>query len=402
MELDSNEGDGGSHKEPAGKKTVYANPFAAAAAGSSAQKRKKGTVLQTPPWVEKYRPKSVSDVVYQEEVVSVLKKCLDGGDFPHLLFYGPPGTGKTSTILALAHQMFGPIYKERVLELNSSDERGIDVIRTKVKNFASLKTSSKLPDGTSCPAMRIVILDEADSMTTHAQSALRRIIESTTESTRFCLICNYITRIIEPITSRCNKFRFKPLTEDLVVDKLRYIAEIENITYNSEEEGNEIFKEICRISEGDLRKAITLLQSVFRLKAKPLDPSVPDSNIKGAHIELADIHEISGVITTSHLNVVMQSVRSGDILKLERSVTSIIDNGYAASQLLNQLVDVILADKELTWKQKCPLLKKLAGADNKLLEGASEYLQLFDVFTAYQRSLKDQSGESISRSFRID
>ena len=333
--------------------------------------------------------------MYQEEVVSVLKKCLTGGDFPHLLFYGPPGTGKTSTILALALEMFGSQFiKERVLELNSSDERGIDVIRHKVKTFSSAKVSNKLPDGTRCPAFKIVILDEADSMTNQAQSALRRIIESGTETTRFCIICNYITRIITPIASRCTKFRFKPLTRDLILNKLKDIATQENMTVESED----VYNEIINVSDGDMRKAITFLHSVYRMKTKT--GTSGDKTVTSAHVTIDDVLEVSGFIPSNIFDIIIKSVMSKSLDAVERSASSLVFNGFSSTQFLLQLHDWVLKSEDMTLQQKCPLLKKIASADACLLEGASEYLQLLSVLTTFLQVLKDPSGKSLKDDYR--
>eukprot|EP00242_Pyramimonas_sp_CCMP2087_P007469 CAMPEP_0198213546 /NCGR_PEP_ID=MMETSP1445-20131203/28929_1 /TAXON_ID=36898 /ORGANISM="Pyramimonas sp., Strain CCMP2087" /LENGTH=184 /DNA_ID=CAMNT_0043888205 /DNA_START=117 /DNA_END=668 /DNA_ORIENTATION=- len=179
------------------------------------------------PWVEKYRPRQVNQISHQQEVVNTLEKTLTSNNLPHLLFYGPPGTGKTTTALAIAHQLFGPqLYKTRVMELNASDERGIGVVRNKIKGFASLAVGAGVP-GYPCPPFKIIILDEADCMTEDAQSALRRTMEQYTKVTRFIIICNYVSRIIDPIASRCAKFRYKPLNEEVMSDRLNYICNLE-------------------------------------------------------------------------------------------------------------------------------------------------------------------------------
>ena len=350
----------------------------------------------TLPWVEKYRPKTVEEVVYQEEVVSVLKKCLSGADFPHLLFYGPPGTGKTSTILAMAQEMFGREFvKDRVLELNSSDERGIDVIRKKVKSFSSIKVPSKLPDGRRCPPIKIVVLDEADSMTPAAQSALRRVIEAGTETTRFCIICNYVTRIIQPIASRCTKFRFKPLPRDLILGKLKEIASKENMTTESDD----VFEQVIKVSDGDLRKAVTFLQTVFRIKAEPV--TLGDSVVKKAHVTVNDVHEVSGFIPSNIMDIVLKTAKQ-DLSSVERGVSSLVFNGFSSSQFMLQLHEYILETETLDWKQKCPLLKKIASSDACLLDGSSEYLQLLSVISALYQAFKDPSGKSIKTDYRVN
>jgi len=173
------------------------------------------------------RPKNVDEISHQEHVVATLKTSIANGQLPHLLFYGPPGTGKTSTIVAVGRQLFGPDFRKngRFLELNASDDRGIKVVREKVKSFAqgAISTANGLPP------FKIIVLDEADSMTGDAQSALRRMMENYSKVTRFCLICNYVSRIIEPVASRCAKFRFAPLERGSMASRVRFIASEEHV-----------------------------------------------------------------------------------------------------------------------------------------------------------------------------
>jgi len=322
------------------------------------------------PWVEKYRPKTVTDVAYQDEVVSVLKKSLEGADLPNLLFYGPPGTGKTSTILAAARDLFGDMYKDRILELNASDERGIQVVREKVKNFAQLSASGVRSDGRSCPAFKIIILDEADSMTKDAQSALRRTMEKEGRSTKFCLICNYVSRIIEPITSRCAKFRFKLLAKDILHARLDMIIKAENVTIS--EEGIEA---IIKTSEGDLRKAITTLQSSYRLRG-------------GSEIRKEDVYEISGVIGDRYIDALLDVCQLNSFERLQVQVDEFMCEGFSVSQLINQLHErLITQEGGLTDNQKSLLAERFAVAEHKLIEGADEYLQMLDVTSFIMETL---------------
>ncbi len=161
------------------------------------------------PFVEKFRPSSLDDIVSHTEIISTVTKFVDEKKLPHLLFHGPPGTGKTSSIIAIAKKMFGKNYKNSTLELNASDERGIDVVRNQIKSFCA--TQQIMSKG-----IKLVILDECDAITSSAQFALRRIIEKYTKTTRFCLICNYVSKIIPALQSRCTRFRFSPLSPEHV------------------------------------------------------------------------------------------------------------------------------------------------------------------------------------------
>ncbi|RVE73851.1 hypothetical protein OJAV_G00035470 [Oryzias javanicus] len=324
--------------------------------GSSAEKKAKSV-----PWVEKYRPKCVDEVAFQEEVVAVLKKSLEGADLPNLLFYGPPGTGKTSTILAAARELYGAeLYRQRVLELNASDERGIQVIREKVKTFAQLTVSGTRPDGKLCPPFKIIILDEADSMTAPAQAALRRTMEKESRTTRFCLICNYISRIIEPLTSRCSKFRFKPLANHIQEERLLEICEKEKLKYTKES-----MAALVQVSEGDLRKAITFLQSAARLN---VDKEITEKAIV----------EIAGVVPSKMVEGLLQTCFKGTFERLEETVRSLVNEGYAATQILSQLHQAVI-ESHLKDKDKSIITEKMAVVSKCLSDGADEYLQMLSL-----------------------
>ena len=333
--------------------------------GAADKSQARAKRLDQTPWVEKYRPVGVADVVSQEEVVSVMKKCLAGRDIPNLLFYGGPGTGKTSTILAMAREMFGPNdMRDRVLELNSSDERGIDVIRHKVKGFSQRVVPLKRSDGLPCPPIKLVILDEADSMTQPAQEALRRIMEKAARSTRFCLICNYISRIIDPITSRCAKFRFAPLPRKQIEEKLRCIALQEQVRVSEE-----TLAALFEASEGDLRKAITYLQSIARLQ---------DAASEG-ETEARQVYEIAGFVPSHVMDSLLTACQSDSYDQLETAVREVIAEGFSANQLLSQLHDRVLTTDFLSDKQKSAVALRLAHVDKRISDGGDEYINLLDM-----------------------
>lgn len=204
------------------------------------------------PWVEKYRPQSLADVAAHRDIVDTIDRLTSENRLPHLLLYGPPGTGKTSTILAVARKLYGAQFRSMILELNASDDRGIDVVRQQIQDFASTQSFSF---GAKA-SVKLVLLDEADAMTKDAQFALRRVIEKYTKSTRFALICNHVNKIIPALQSRCTRFRFAPLDDVHVTERLKHVIEAEGL--DVPDNG---LAALVRLSNGDMRKALNILQS---------------------------------------------------------------------------------------------------------------------------------------------
>jgi replication factor C subunit 2/4 len=352
--------------------------------GSSSDAPKKNV-----PWVEKYRPKNLDDVAAQDHAVTVLKRTLQSANLPHMLFYGPPGTGKTSTVLALAKELYGTeLMKSRVLELNASDERGISIVREKIKNFARSVVSSPSEHARKnypCPPYKIIILDEADSMTSDAQSALRRTMETYSRITRFCLICNYVTRIIDPLASRCSKFRFKPLDEANALSRLQFIARQESVRHEEA-----ALSRLLETSGGDLRKAITLLQSCARLRGA-VDVKDEEGDIElgedQQHIVTVDIvNEISGTVPDQTIQGLIVACRAnesgGNVFKrVQRVVEDVIYSGWSASQMVVQIHDVLLVDEFLTGMQKGKISWILSEVDKNLTDGADEHLAMLSMMT---------------------
>lgn len=304
-------------------------------------------------WVEKYRPNTLKKVTSQKNVINSLKNVAKEKNIPHLIFFGPSGCGKTSTILALARDIFKEEFDKRTIELNASDERGISVIRDKIKKYAKFSVNSK---NKSIPKWKLIILDEADSMTGESQCALRRIMEEYSYITRFCIICNYHNKIIDPIVSRCSLFRFKPIEKSLVFNKLKEISELENVKIKDDD-----INKIIDISRGDLRKAINSLQKFYSIS----------SNIT--------LDELAGYISLDKLIKWL----SDCINKKEESVfkftQTFFNEGYS---LVNQMVTIknlIISNKELNDEEKCMLIIKLMEIDQNLIKGCDEYIQFLKL-----------------------
>lgn len=223
-------------------------------------------------WIEKYRPTKLNNIIGQEHVILTLNKLAENKTtIPNLLFYGLPGVGKTTTVLALCFELFGPDnINNRVLELNASDERGVDVVRDQIMNFAKKSLSPADPNYPS-PDIKIIILDEVDAMTKDAQSALRKIMEDYLKNTRFCLICNYIEKLIKPLVSRCMFFNFKPLKSKIIITHLKKIAERENMDIN-----DKIITNIYKTYNGDLRQAINSLQQLKYFSGQDLEDEIKE------------------------------------------------------------------------------------------------------------------------------
>ncbi|OMJ89787.1 hypothetical protein SteCoe_7960 [Stentor coeruleus] len=308
------------------------------------------------PWVEKYRPNNLEDLAAHEAIISTIKKFIQEKKLPHLLFYGPPGTGKTSTILAVAKEMYGKNFSSMSLELNASDDRGINVVREQIKNFAS--TQQIMTKG-----IKLVILDEADSMTSAAQFALRRIIEKYTKTTRFCMICNYVSKVIPALQSRCTRFRFMPLPSQIAKERIRMISQCERLDIT--EDGIDALAEL---GNGDMRKYLNILQSTA---------------MAFQHIDSYSIYACTGNPDPIFMNRVLEILLSLNFNEIfEELMKKKVDFGFSLCDILRELHKK-LEQASFDDKKKMFLIKRMAEIEMRLAQGANEKIQLGSLIGAF-------------------
>lgn len=310
------------------------------------------------PWVEKYRPKSLEDLISHKDIISTIQRFISEDRLPHLLFYGPPGTGKTSTILAVARQLYSEKeFNSMVLELNASDDRGIGIVRGSILNFASTRTIFK-------SGFKLVILDESDAMTQDAQNALRRVMEKFTENTRFCLICNYLTKIIPALQSRCTRFRFGPLDNQQMSSRLEHVIQSEKVEVTDDGRMS-----LMRLAKGDMRRALNILQSTSMAFELVNEENVYLCTGQPLRKDISDIVDwmLNQDFTTAYNN----------ILKLKTL------KGLALQDILTE-VHSYVHRVNFPSHVRIHLLDKLAETEYRLAAGANEKIQLGSMLAAFQ------------------
>ncbi len=299
-------------------------------------------------WTEKYRPKKLDEMINQEHIVKRLRAFVKDGSIPHLLFSGPPGVGKTTAALCLARELFGEQWKENYLELNASDERGIDVIRVKVKDFARTR-----PIGGN---FKIIFLDEADALTKDAQQALRRTMENFSSVCRFILSCNYPSKIIEPIQSRTVVFRFRHFEEGDLRGMLERVAKGEGLEVS---EGG--YRALVEVAGGDARFALNVLQSAAA---------------SGEKIEEGTVYEVASRAKPREVEELVRLALDGKFSEARKRVLGLlVDKGVSGDVLLREIHRAVVG-MDIPEGEKAELINILGEVDFRILEGANELIQL--------------------------
>ncbi|WP_336342870.1 replication factor C small subunit [Halalkalicoccus ordinarius] len=299
-------------------------------------------------WVEKYRPHRLDDVVGHEEITSRLARYVERDDLPNLLFSGPAGVGKTTSAVAIAREVYGEDWRENFLELNASDDRGIDVVRGRIKEFARASFGGY--------GYRIIFLDEADSLTSDAQSALRRTMEQFSSNTRFILSCNYSSKIIDPIQSRCAVFRFSGIDDEAIAARIREIADAEGI--ETTEEGIDA---LVYAADGDMRRAVNALQA---------------ASVMGETVDEEAVYTITSTARPEEIEAMVTSAIEGDFTGARATLDDLLSNkGLSGGDVIDQLHRSVW-NLGLDDRQAVRTLDRVGEADYRITEGANERIQL--------------------------
>ncbi len=299
-------------------------------------------------WIEKYRPQALDEIVGHEGITERLKQYINQQDLPHLLFAGPAGTGKTTSSIAVAKEIYGDDWRENFLELNASDQRGIDVVRDRIKSFARASFGGY--------DHRVIFLDEADALTSEAQSALRRTMEQFSDNTRFILSCNYSSQIIDPIQSRCAVFRFSPLGEAAIEEQIEAIAEAEGIEIT---DGG--MDALVYAAAGDMRKAINGLQAAA---------------VMGGVVDEEAVYTITSTARPEEIETMVSAALDGDFTAARAQLDTLLtDVGIAGGDIIDQMHRSVW-EFDLGEREAVRLMERVGEADYRITAGANEQIQL--------------------------
>ena len=316
-------------------------------------------------WSEKYRPKKLENIIGQDIIVNSIRKMLKNGSFPHMLFHGISGTGKTSVIMTIARELYGNNLTFMVMKLDASDDRGINSVREEIKGFAEKITIFN-------KGIKLIILDEADSMTFDAQFALRRIIEKYSDTTRFCLICNYENKIISPIKSRCANFRFQPIDKKFIMKRLKKISKIEKINIDDKS-----LKIIAELSNGDFRKGINLLQSVS-LRSDNIDEKV--------------CYDISGIPPVKVIDKIFKYLVNDkyDFDKVYKLFQKTLANSYSVSIILKEIISRLISNLDnFDNKNLARIMSELSDLESKVSMSTFGDIYLTSIISIFKSNLSN-------------
>lgn len=332
------------------------------------------------PWSEKYRPNSIQNIIYHDKITKTIVNYLEMNKMPHLLFYGPPGTGKTSTILAIAKHYYNEDFHNMILVLNASEERGIEAVRGKIKQFV---TTLGLPENKNTPPFKLIILDEIDAMTDDAQAILRKVIEKYVNNVRFCFICNYLKKINPAIQSRCIIFRFKPIPNVNMRDYVDVICKNEKIYIS-----NSAIELVIKRSNGDMRKLLNILQSIHMYVNSSNDLQQNSTRL----INDNDVSKILSCPTNDNIVKILKFIQKNTLDKSYEYIANLIyDNGISLVELIScvyeYFMDSIINDNKSIIKydnnKSIEILKNMSMINENLSYCNNDNVQIISFVSLF-------------------